>query len=608
MSKMPFEFEPENEAVYESLISLIENNQGRLAPIIVGCDNRRLRELVIERYERDAKFVKIQPYRIMLGEEPSVRSGIAKIVEQDEYLQGGGEAVFTVLGANTLLRVKVKEEDAQSELEKFYGYLQWTREGMREFRFPIVLWVSLRMLREGGKRAPDFWSWRKAVLRFDTEDQRLLSVSRNSFLQSDFSQDSDDDDDELLPPLEEILLEIKEIKERSPDSRNLPTLYSKLGKIYAKRIKHGESKSLESDRSAAIEYFEKAIEGMKAIGDESAQMKTFRDLGNFLASQSQVKDAIQVHQQSLSIAQKLNNTEYVAKALVNLGNAYDSLGDYQKAIDFYSQSLEIAQTIGNKKGIASNLQGLGSAYDSLGDYQKSIDFHSQSLEIYQSIGNKKGIAFDLRGLGIAYSYLGDYQKSIDFHSQSLEVAKTIGDQSGIASSLLGLGNACCFVGDYQKSIEFYSQSLEIAQTIGHQSGIAANLANLGNVYSSLDDHQKSIEFYSQALEIKQTIGDKRGIAVLYFNMAYSQAKLDNHGQALLHYQKAKVLFEEMNIEYLVEQCKDAIRNCNIIIAAEPRPFPDIPKRKKKSMSREDRIYLGVVVGIVLVVLVWYLKR
>jgi hypothetical protein len=135
MSQNPLEFEEETEAIYESLISLIENSQGQLAPIVVGCDEERLRERVIERYEREAKSAKVQPYRVMLGAEPSLRAGLAEVVEREVYLQEGGEAVFTVLGANTLLWVKLRDEDTQSEIEKFYGYLQWTREGLREFRY-----------------------------------------------------------------------------------------------------------------------------------------------------------------------------------------------------------------------------------------------------------------------------------------------------------------------------------------------------------------------------------------------------------------------------------------------------------------------------------------
>ncbi len=64
-----------NEETYDQLISLIENTQGRLAPILVACDDLQLRQRIVQRYEAEARQVKIRPYRIELGQEPSLRAG-----------------------------------------------------------------------------------------------------------------------------------------------------------------------------------------------------------------------------------------------------------------------------------------------------------------------------------------------------------------------------------------------------------------------------------------------------------------------------------------------------------------------------------------------------
>ena len=41
--------------------------------------------------------------------------------------------------------------------------------------------------------------------------------------------------------------------------------------IYAKRVRTGEAEYLAFEQSAAIEYFEKAIEGIRAIGNDYNQ-------------------------------------------------------------------------------------------------------------------------------------------------------------------------------------------------------------------------------------------------------------------------------------------------------------------------------------------------
>ena len=564
MSHNPLAFEEETEAIYDSLISLIENSQGQLAPIVVGCDEVRLRERVIERYEREAKEAKVQPYRVMLGTEPSLKTGLEQVVKREAYLQEGGEAVFTVLGANTLLWVKLRDEDTQSEVEKFFGYLQWTREALRAFRYPIVLWVSIRMLREMGRRAPDFWSWRKASFQFGTEDQRLAEINREPIEAS-----SDFTDDEPLPPLDELLQELEELKARSPDSPNLPTLYSKIGKVYAQQIERGESKNLEADRSAAIDYFEKAIEGMKAIGNAEEESSKLLDLGAFLVSQSMFTDAIEILHRSVEVAQNQNLKGSLSHSFGHLGGLYYYLGDDHKAISYGVKALKINKELDNKQLVSNELHNLGNYYSRLKNHQKAIDYYSQSIEISKAIGNREGAAQTMSSLGNCYSSLGQYQRSIDFQEQALAILQELGNR-------------------------FFEQH---------------SLQDLGFANAALGFPQKALKYYQQALKICQAIGDRKNEGSCLYYMADAIAKLDRPFDALVAYQKAQAIFEEMPLEHMVEQCKDTISNLNKIIPVQSTPFPDIPKRKPKTkMSREERIYFGFVGGILLVSLLWWLKR
>ena len=566
MSKMPLEFEGDTEKTYDALISIIENNQGRLAPIIVGCDELRLRERVIERYEREAKVVKIRPYRIWLGSEPSVRAGLDKLVSREEYLQAGGEAVFTVLWADTLLRVKLRAEDEQSELEKFFGYLQWTREGLRSFRFPIVLWVSIRMLREMGRRAPDFWSWRKASFQFGTEDERLAAISREPIEVSNVVQDY-----EFLPPLDELLQELKELHDRDLNSPNLLTLYSKIGKVYANRVESGEAKNLEFERSAAIEYFEKAIEGMRDIGENIGYASTLTHLGNFLISQS----------------------------------------DFIKATEIFHTALEFAQANKFQSISAICFLGLGGIYGYLGDYKKAIDFYEKSLKINRDSNNQLNIGITLANLGSLYMRLKDHQKAIDYYSQAIEIQKMIGDRRVEAGTLCDLGSCYCSIGQHEKAISLLEQALPIHREFKDRSFEANSLRHLGFSYNAIGNPKKAFDYGKEALDISRTIGDRRGEALSFFFMAQALAKLDRSFEALQTYQKAQTIFEEIPIDYAVKQCKDAIRRLNQIIPAHKAKLtPEIPKRqyKKKSMSRDEKVFFWFVAGITIVLLIWWLKK
>jgi tetratricopeptide (TPR) repeat protein len=662
MVMMPGTLTEENEATYDQLISLIENSQDRLALIIVGCDDRGVRDRVVERYEAEAKVAQIRSYRIVLGENLSLRSGLARLAETEADLREGKAAVFTVTGADLLMRVKSDPEMEQSELDAFFGYLQWTREGLREFRYPVVLWVSLRILQEMGRRAPDFWSWRKAVLRFGQEDQRLVMARQELPMRLDDT----DDDDEFLPPLEELLAEVEELEKTSPDSQGLPTLYAKLGQVYARRIRRGEAKDLEVEQDEAVKWFERAIEKMQHQGSESPFIAVFKQYGSLLDDQSQFTKAAQAYENSLTLAKKYKDKRAEAKALNGLGVLQRTLGNYSKAIDFHIQSLEIEQIIGDKKGISRSLNNLGGIYRCLGDYSRAIDYHNQALEIGECIGNQKVISMSLAGLGSVYQLVGDDSRAIDFYNQSFKLYQAAGDKRGVAASLggignvyysrkayrkaiefytqwnevaqlfggqvdianavCGLGNAYFALGKYYKSVEFYTQCNEISQLIGYREGMGRALGGLGYAYQSLGNYHKAIDFHTKALKLSQTVSDSIGEASWLSNMAFAQAKIGDHWTAKQNLEKVKAIYTELKLEHKILECNRAIFECSKILAETPiksprignveppsNPYhvPQYPTKRAQSHSTNNSISIWMwllIGGIALVLLIAWLLR
>ncbi len=596
-----------NELTYESLLSLIQESQGQLSPIIVACDDIPLRKQIIDRYEDEAGEAEIASCRIFLGSEPSIRAALLNLRDENEYLQRNGKAVFTVIGAELLLRVKVKAEAAQSELDKFFGYLQWTREGFSEFRYPIVIWVTYRILKELSRRAPDFWSWRKAVLRFEAEtpDESATEVLLN--LPPTLNPKDSAHEDEFLPPLNELLAEIEKFKSRLPSSPNLAPLYEQLGRVYANRVITGQTTSLESEREAAIVAFETAILGYKDQDQKLLQSAALNRLGRFLYLQSRYTDAIAFFQKALATSRQIGDSNSEAKALNNLGNTFNSQGHYFSAIENYWKSLKIQTVILDRNEEANSFIGLGNASYSLGQYQKAIDFYQQSLEIQREIGDRDGERSSIIGLGNSYYSLEQYQKAIalyrqsleikpeavkhiseatalvglgnisylmrqhqeaiDFYQQSLEIQREIGDLNGEASSLICLGNTYDSMGQYPKAIEFHQQSLKIKCEIGDRRGEAFSLSNLGNAYYSMGQYLKAIAFHQQSLEIRYEIGDRNGEADSLFNLGLAMSKVDQN-EALQYLHKAKAIYEELQLDYKIKSCIDAIEKCREMLVLQ----------------------------------------
>jgi tetratricopeptide (TPR) repeat protein len=175
-------------------------------------------------------------------------------------------------------------------------------------------------------------------------------------------------------------------------------------------------------------------------------------------------------------------------------------------------------------------------------------------------------SIDVTGLELVQGV--NYEQAIDYQQQSLEIDHQIGDRNGEANSLCNLGIAYKSLGQYEQAIDFYQQSLHIQREIGNRSGEANSLGNLGIAYRSLGQYEQAIDYLRQSLDIQREIGDRWGVGASLLNMAIAQARLDNHGEAMRNLQQAQSIYEDLKLDHMVEQCEDAIRNCNKIIAAK----------------------------------------
>ncbi|GBL13782.1 response regulator aspartate phosphatase F [Microcystis aeruginosa NIES-1211] len=462
----------QNEREYEGLIVSLEANQERLNILICVCDQEKLREEIIDRYSQELEPV-IPCYRIDLDQkEPSLRAAIASLVSRKPELLQSKNAVITTTGVEKLHSISRSERVAtewqreKSELDKFFGYLQWTREGLREFPYSIVLWVTSTVEVNLRKKSPDFWSWRKGVFRFISPPSNFLPCQEFLPILQSFDEITIDKDipsiskEDLLELIEQI-----EVNKGKKEPR-LASLYASLAKIYKNRLLNLPLSDYRQEQQLAIEYYQKAIDLQK----------------------------------------ELNLELDLVASLDSLAGIYYFLGEYQKAIEFYQQSLAIFQKIGDRWGEADSYNNLGNAYRFRGEYQKAIEFYQQSLAIFQEIDDIRGVAYCYNNLGNIYNSLGEYQKAIEFHQQSLAIKREISDITGEAYSYLGLGNVYDSLGEYQKAIKFYQKSLEIFQEMGYIIGEPKTLFNLGLTYYKLDRISEAKEAYLQARELYQALG------------------------------------------------------------------------------------------------------
>jgi tetratricopeptide (TPR) repeat protein len=368
---------------YDRLIVSLDAGLGTLQILLAVCDNTALRQEVIQRYQ--AELEGVRSYRLALNpDEPSLLQALI-----DGKIDKNMQAIATVLGAEKLSNLGASNRE---RLDSFLGYLQWTREALRGYPLPIVLWLPSALLVEIAKKAPDFWSWRSG------------GTFTFGFAKLDFPISDADGKDPIFKPIDNpkkssSVLSVKQLEDSlaealttwGEDSANIEPIYAQLGDLYSDRVSQGITENLNQEIQLAETYLNKAI----------------------------------------TLQKRFNRKSDLAYALSNLGYMYRFLGYWDKVESLYKESLQIREEFGDRAGMATSWLSLGDIERKLGNWDAAESFYRQSLQLFTELGDLASMAI----VSFDFALLEKQRGNLPLAQQYYDQAKTIYQQLGAIKDL-----------------------------------------------------------------------------------------------------------------------------------------------------------------------------
>lgn len=475
VAKTSTNLEINNEDSYDDLLVSIEVSTGILSLLITVCDDSSFREEIITKYESELSL-DIRPFRLTIPRgEPSLKTALTQLVENNEYLQTGGKAVITVTGTEQLYFLKLGAE--KSEQEVFFGYLQWTREALQEFPYPIVLWVTNQMLVNLSKKAPDFWSWRKGVFRFASKKTNAIPGKHIALLNVDLEDQNlsnVDADNSYFLPIEDLQALVAQIeKQRGIEDLSLATLYDRLGQIYKRRLEKGEAQNYLAEQSLAIDYFHKAADLQAKLSKSIDLTFTLNNLASLYRGRGCYQQAESLYLQVIDILleEGLDGRDCPdsTEIINNLSELYLLQERYQEVEAIFMEVLEtkLLRIREKKDSYVDAIDLLALIKKTLEHYQEAEALYTQALEIRKGLLGEEhpDIAFSLNNLASLYYKQERNQEAKLLYMQALEIEKKIlGEKHPkIASILNNLGLISQAQGNYQEAESLYLQALKICE-------------------------------------------------------------------------------------------------------------------------------------------------
>ena len=375
-----------NQRVLRRLAIAIKAGNGKLNLLVAVADRAVERDAWIGEYEAilSEKGMR-RSYRVKLdSRRPSLKQSLLDF-QADGVALKKGEFV-SVLGAAELLDLRL-EKGERSSLEKLLFSLQWTREALRAFNCPIVLWVSNKVADALATASPDFWSWRgNGLFEFESERraERVLQPV-NLDLQGTVSvlkPRRADDESELGRKAAVQWEELEALLASEPDSPLLASLYRGLG-------------FTERDRGnwdSAETLLKRAIQLHREAGDRTGESYALGCLGDIERKRGNWDEAERIYYTAQKLHEELEDGSGIATSLACLGDIERNRGNWDEAERLYRKSLDLREELGDRSGIAISIGSLGEVEMLRGNLDQAEPLLQQSCEQVSALGDNDKIA------------------------------------------------------------------------------------------------------------------------------------------------------------------------------------------------------------------------
>ncbi len=211
------------------------------------------------------------------------------------------------------------------------------------------------------------------------------------------------------------LLEAKSSFEKAGVTKNLPSLYIKIGRIYAETAEYANAeKWYETGKQLSMEN-----------GNYQEAGIAINAVGIMYKNQGRNEDALKKYLEVVDIADKIKNKLLLLAVYGNIGNVYQSLGNYPRAIDFHQKALNIAESLNNPVEKAIQFVNLGNDYNSLKDYRNAIKYLEKALPVFTDTKTQSYLLSTYEAMITANNGLKNYERSVNYYKKSVQLKDSL---------------------------------------------------------------------------------------------------------------------------------------------------------------------------------------
>jgi CHAT domain-containing protein/tetratricopeptide (TPR) repeat protein len=213
------------------------------------------------------------------------------------------------------------------------------------------------------------------------------------------------------------------------------------------------------DLLMARHYYELGLEVARNAGDFRGQANIFSYLGELMAAQNELGQALTYYKQALEAEEKRPGITPRSFYYSVLSTLYLRAGDYQKAKETIDQALKNARELKTRLVELQLLNDLGELHLRLNEPELALKVYRESLQSNAGLDNPSYAWMAHAGLATAYQRLGQLDQARTHYVKAIEIME------GVRSKLVGADDKAGF---YQNKVEVYKNLIAVLLKLGEK--------------------------------------------------------------------------------------------------------------------------------------------
>ena len=227
--------------------------------------------------------------------------------------------------------------------------------------------------------------------------------------------------------------------------------------------------------------------------------------GRLALLQCDYAPAVRRLEAALRLYRELDDPRGIASGLQVLGSVNREQGRYARSIELHAESLAVAEAAGDPWRVASAHGYLAFASWLQRDFARAAEEASIALAASRELGDIEGAAWALISLGTVARYQGDAERASALLAESLSLSEGIGFREGIAWSVEQLGLLAAVDGD-PAAISLLRRSLELHTELRDRWRMSSVLEDLAAIALAKQNAAGAARLLGAAEAIRNAIG------------------------------------------------------------------------------------------------------